>query len=210
MTNATLPLALVSDNAIVRSGLAHVLASAPGIRVGRGVDSITALPADDPPALLVLDLYGPRTARLAPDFWELRPPDSRIIVLCRPDAPPNLSVALRGGVRALLTRESPAAELLAAVQTVRHGGLHVGAELLGPLLTQIVQAPRTRERELTAREIETLRWLARGLTQAQIGARMGLADGTVSTYVKRLRLKLNARTKPELVRRGIELGHLSP
>ncbi|NMO52421.1 response regulator transcription factor [Actinoplanes sp. TBRC 11911] len=209
MTNATVPLALVSDNAIVRSGLAHVLASAPGVRVGGWVDSITALPADDPPALLVLDLYAQRAARLAPDFWELRPPDSRIIALCRPDAPPNLPVALRGGVRALLTRESSAAELLAAVQTVRHGGLHVGAELLGALLSQIAPEPRKRERELTAREVETLRWLASGLTQAQIGARMGLADGTVSTYVKRLRLKLEAGTKPELIRRGIELGHLS-
>jgi DNA-binding CsgD family transcriptional regulator len=39
---------------------------------------------------------------------------------------------------------------------------------------------------------------------------MGLADGTVSTYVKRLRVKLNAGSKSELIRRGIELGHLTP
>jgi DNA-binding NarL/FixJ family response regulator len=166
MTTATLPLALVSDNAIVRSGLAQVLAAAPGVRVHRSADSITALPADDPPALLVLDLSGPRTARLEPSFCELRP--------------------------------------------VRDGGLYVGAELLGHLLSQIAPERRPRDRELTGRETETLRWLARGLTQAQIGERMGLADGTVSTYVKRLRVKLNAGSKPELIRRGIELGHLTP
>jgi DNA-binding NarL/FixJ family response regulator len=113
-------------------------------------------------------------------------------------------------VRGLLTRESPAAELLAAVQAVRDGGLYVGAELLGHLLSQIAPERRTPDRELTGRETETLRWLARGLTQAQIGERMGLADGTVSTYVKRLRVKLNAGSKSELIRRGIDLGHLTP
>ena len=62
---------------------------------------------------------------------------------------------------------------------------------------------------LAPREVETLRWMVRGFTQAQIAARMGLSEATVNTYAKRIRAKLNASNKAELIRRAIELGHLS-
>jgi two-component system invasion response regulator UvrY len=205
-----LGLAVVSSNTIIRSGLTHVLAGAPGVSVRHRVDSITALPANEPPALVVLDLYGQRSSRLGPGYWSLMPAESRIIALCRPDDPPNLPVALQGGARALLTRESGAAELLAAVQTVREGGLHVCMDLLGHLVKQIAPEPPSREPQLANREVETLQWVARGLTHGQISQRMGLTEATVSTYVKRIRTKLNAGNKAELTRRAIELGYVTP
>ncbi|MEO3747900.1 response regulator transcription factor [Plantactinospora sp. B5E13] len=205
-----LPLAVVSGNTIIRSGLAHVLAEAPGVAVRYGVESVTALPTrDDPPALVVLDLYPQRSTRIGASFWALLPPGSRAIALCRPDDPPNLPAALQGGAHAFLTRESEAAELLLAVETVRQGGLHVSADLLGHLVHQTTPEPAGREPQLASREIETLRWVAKGLTHGQISRRMGLTESTVSTYVKRIRTKLNAGNKAELTRRAIELGYVS-
>ncbi|RKR89422.1 two-component system capsular synthesis response regulator RcsB [Micromonospora pisi] len=202
-------LAVVSGNPIIRSGLAHVLADAPGVTVRCDVDSITAIPVrDDPPALVVLDLYGHRGARLGASFWALLPPGSRAIALCRPEDPPNLPAAMQGGAHAFLTRESDTEELLLAVETARQGGLHVSAVLLGHLVTQTAPEPTSRQPQLASREIETLQWVAKGLTHGQISRRMGLTESTVSTYVKRIRTKLNAGNKAELTRRAIELGYV--
>ncbi|MFI6758087.1 response regulator transcription factor [Micromonospora sp. NPDC050417] len=207
---APLRLAVVSGNPIIRSGLAHVLADAPGVTVRYDVDSVTALPLhDDPPALVVLDLYGHRSARLGASFWALLPRGSRAIALCRPEDPPNLPVAIQGGTHAFLTRESDTKELLLAVETTRQGGLHVCAVLLGHLVKQTAPEPTGRLPQLASREIETLQWVAKGLTHGQISRRMGLTESTVSTYVKRIRTKLNAGNKAELTRRAIELGYVT-
>ena len=200
------PLALVSDNAFVRGGLAEVLAGVNGVSVRHLVSAVTALPAADPPSLIVLDLYAQRGAHLGRGFWGRMPPHSRIIALCRPDDPPNLPVAVLSGVRGVLTRDTGAAELVVAVQSVRDGGLYVCAELLDALLRQMTQDPP--EPQLTKREAETLQWVARGLTQSQISRRMGVTDATVATYAKRLRFKFHAANKAELVDRATELGYL--
>ncbi|MFJ6199216.1 DNA-binding response regulator [Micromonospora sp. NPDC092111] len=203
-------LAVVSGNTIIRSGLAQVLAGASGVAVRYGVDTVTALPTrDDPPALVVLDLYGQRSTRVGASFWALLPPGSRTIALCRPDDPPNLPTAMQGGAHAFLTRESAVEELLHGVEIARQGGLYVSADLLGPLVHQTAPEPAGREPQLASREIETLQWVAKGLTHGQISRRMGLTESTVSTYVKRIRTKLNAGNKAELTRRAIELGYVS-
>ncbi|GAA0486405.1 DNA-binding response regulator [Paractinoplanes deccanensis] len=210
MKSSIRTLAVVSGNAIIRGGLSRVLAGAPGVVVKHEVDSITSgrLRAD-PADLLVADLHEQRGSRMGPRFWTLLPPESRVIALVRAEDPPGLLAALQGGVRALLTRDTPAGELLVALQTVRHGGVHVCDQLVGPLLAQTSSERAAREPHLANREIETLRWVAEGLTHEQISRRMGLTEATVSTYVKRIRTKLNAGNKAELTRRAIELGYVT-
>jgi DNA-binding NarL/FixJ family response regulator len=199
---------VVSDNAIVRSGLAEVLQETSGVTLLHHVASITALPADDPPAIVILDLYGQRSARLNRNYWGLLSQGSRIIALCRPDDPPNLAVALQGGTRALLTRDAGARELVNAIQTVRGGGFHVCAELLGPFVDQITSDQiEGQQLRLTAREVEALQWVARGLTNIQIGQQMGLERTTVASYVRRLSHKLSVENKRELRQRAIKLGY---
>jgi DNA-binding CsgD family transcriptional regulator len=65
------------------------------------------------------------------------------------------------------------------------------------------EAAKSRERPVLApRELETATLLAQGLTHRQISRRMGLTEATVSTYVKRLRAKLNVGNKAELTKKG--------
>src|SRR5262249_24905209 len=97
-----------------------------------------------------------------------------------------------------------------AVQTVRAGGLHVTAELVEPLMGQTLPGAPVGRQSLASREVATLQCVAEGLTHGQISRRMGLTAATVSTYVKRIRTKLNAGNKAELTRRAIELGYLRP
>ncbi|WP_405160841.1 LuxR C-terminal-related transcriptional regulator [Nocardia sp. NBC_01499] len=70
-------------------------------------------------------------------------------------------------------------------------------------------APEKGKGQLGKREIEALRWVARGLTHRQVGRRMGLTEETVNTYIKRIRSKLDAHNKAALTRRAIELGYLA-
>ncbi|MEV4346930.1 response regulator transcription factor [Actinoplanes sp. NPDC049596] len=205
-----LSLAVVSVNAIIGAGLSQLLATAPGVKVTDLADSIVALHRTDPPDLVVLDLHEHRTSRLGADFWSAMPAGARGVVLCRSDDPPDLALAVRAGVRAVLTRETAPGELLGAVETARQGGLHVTAELVPPFLEQVVGSPPVRGPQLAVREVETLRWVAQGLTHRQISRRMGLTEATVNTYVKRIRAKLNAGNKAELTRRAVDLGYVAP
>jgi two-component system invasion response regulator UvrY len=207
------PLGVVvaAPSPVIRGGLIHVLTTLPGLTVRYSVDGLTALPPGvSDVALVVLDLAGNQAARIGVDFWAKLPAGSRAIVLCRPEDPPNLVSALRGGVHALLTREFEVDELAKAVTAARHGGLHVAAELFTPLIDRTAAAPAENQQDLARREVETLKWIAEGLTHGQISRRMGLTEATVSTYVKRIRNKLNAGNKAELTRRAIELGYVSP
>jgi two-component system, NarL family, invasion response regulator UvrY len=142
-------------------------------------------------------------------YWALLPQGSRTVVLCAPDAPPDLIAALHGGVHALLTRESDTEELIAAVTVARRGGLHIAAELFDAMVDRALPGGSDHPKTLTGREIEAVKWIADGLTHGQISRRMGLTEATVSTYVKRIRHKLNVGNKAELTRRAIELGYVT-
>jgi DNA-binding NarL/FixJ family response regulator len=70
------------------------------------------------------------------------------VLLCDPAAPPDLSRAMRAGARGFLTRETAHGDLILAIDAVRRSGLHIAAELLGPLT-----AARERRHQLGDREI---------------------------------------------------------
>jgi len=198
-------VAVVASSPLILGGLQQALGGSEGIRVTHRVHSISWLPRATPDTVVVVDLYGvPADDKR---FYSRAPEGAPIVALCVPESPPGLVTALQGGVHALVSRESNTDELLLAVHTARRGGLYVAPNLLRGL----VDTTRGDDRgphELTPREAEALRYLAEGFTHGQISRRMGLAETTVNTYVKRIRHKLNAGNKAELTRRAMELGYL--
>jgi DNA-binding NarL/FixJ family response regulator len=159
------------------------------------------------PDLMIIDLYHLRGAQIGSAFWATLPGKLRVVALCRPEDPPDMIVALQGGVGALLTRESDVDELLTAVRTASKGGVYLSPELTGPLIVNNIKGG-SDYRCLAPREIETLRLVAEGLTHRQISRRMGLSESTVSTYVKQIRTKLRAGNKADLTRAAIDLGYI--
>jgi DNA-binding NarL/FixJ family response regulator len=143
-------------------------------------------------------------------FWSMLPEGTRIVLVCRAGELPELATAVRAGVRAFVTRDCAANELLAAVAAAASDGLHVSAALVEDLV-QPTRDPRAQGTvRLGDREVETLRLVAEGLTHRQISNHMGLTEATVSTYVKRIRSKLNATNKAELTLRAVQLGYVAP
>ncbi|MFD0783262.1 response regulator transcription factor [Micromonospora azadirachtae] len=202
--HATTDVAIVASSPLIRGGLIHTFEHAEHLRVAYQAPVITALPRESASAVIVVDLYG--TAVDGTDYWSLAPQGAPIVALCPPENPPDLQSAIRGGMRALISREHETAELLAAVELARHGALYVAPELLATVVAGPAPRPEAHRHDLTRREIEALRYLAEGFTHGQISRRMGLTETTVSSYVKRIRHKLDAGNKAELTRRAIELG----
>ena len=134
---------------------------------------------------------------------------SRPVVISTWDRPPSLLGAIRAGACACVSRQSDPSAVAAALMVVTLGGFYVCNRLYNQFVTELVGSPRDESNALAPREVETLRWIARGFTQAQIATRMGLSVATINTYAKRIRAKLNATNKAQLTRLAIQLGHLT-
>ena len=132
----------------------------------------------------------------------------RVLVVGEFLEPRQLSSAIRAGAFGCVSGLVDEEELLLAVRTVARGGMYISPSLSALLHSELRGPENPPPTILAPRESETLSWLAVGLTHREIAGRMGLTEATVSTYVKRIRSKLNARNKAELTRVAIELGLL--
>jgi DNA-binding NarL/FixJ family response regulator len=200
-------IAIVEHYDLVRRGLENLLSSSPLLRVVAVVAEPPELdPAQPPPDVIVFGPSPEAEKSLTRLIGELTP-RGRVLVISEFADRQLLAGALRAGAFGCVTRHADDDELLHAVATVALGGLHVAPGLAARVHTEMqlcVSPPLV----LARREAETLRLLAAGLTHRQIARRMNLTEATVSTYVKRIRNKLNVGNKADLTRKAIELGLL--
>lgn len=126
------------------------------------------------------------------------------------DAHPTLLATIRAGARGCISRLAEQRDVREAMRVIVQGGFYLCPRMAGQLQVELASRRDDEQGGLAPREAETLRWIASGLTHAQIATRMGLSQATVNTYAKRIRAKLNVSNKAELTRMAIELGHLSP
>jgi two-component system invasion response regulator UvrY len=199
-------LAVVCGSPVVLRGLEQVLAGASGMMVSRSVSSVAGLHGCPSLDVVVVDVSGLSGARVDSAFWDALPGGQGVVMLCRPEDPPDLISALRGGVRGFLTHACQADELVAVVRATRRGCIYASPALAKSLMTQM-GGDGNGQSGLSRREAETLRLLAAGLTHIQISRRLGVTEATVSTYVRRIRVKLNAGNKADLTRIAIKLGY---
>jgi DNA-binding NarL/FixJ family response regulator len=201
-------IAIVEQHGLVRRGLESLLAGCPLL----SLVAVVAEPSQLDPASLSADviIFGPSRRAEQPLNEAVTELASlgRVLVIADPDDRQFLTAVLRAGAYGCVTRQADDDELLSAVRTVARGGVHVAPGLASRLHAELQQSSVTPPPTLARREIETLRWLAAGLTHGQIARRMALSEATVSTYVKRIRNKLNVGNKADLTRKAIELGLL--
>jgi DNA-binding NarL/FixJ family response regulator len=204
-------VAIVDDQPVRRSGMERLVRLDPALSLVASVsraDELDVLSA--PPDLVVLDIParsgdpGRTVSELIARLARL----SRPIVISTWDRTLPVLTAVRAGACACVSRQAGEAAVSAALSAAAEGGFYV-CSLLSEQFHDELTGPRREEvNGLAPREVETLRWIARGLTQSQIATRMGLSQATINTYAKRIRAKLNATNKAELTRLAIQLGHL--
>ncbi|MDO8187441.1 response regulator transcription factor [Conexibacter sp. JD483] len=206
-------MVLADDHAVVRSGLRLLLESDSQIAVVAEAGDMTAADAavrSQRPDVLVLDLHMPGEASL-PAIPRLRAdcPGTAVVVLTAQRDPSYAGEALRLGATGYVPKEAAGRCLLEAIRTVAGGGTYLEPEL-GARLAATTAAAAGAAPELTARELEVLRLIARGLTNREIAERLFLSVRTIESHRARIQRKLGRSRRSDLVDYAIERGLVEP
>ena len=215
-----LKVVVADDQAIVRGGIRAMLESADDIEVvGEAEDGAQAveLALRAHPDVVVMDVRMPGVDGIEATRRLLSAGSrARILMLTTFDLDEYVFQAMRAGAAGFLLKATPPERLTEAVRVVA-----AGESLLDPLITRrlvehFLAQPSTdperlrRLEDLTGREREILRLLARGLSNAQMGELLFLSETTVKSYVTRLLGKLDVRTRVQAVVLAYETGLVRP
>ena len=207
MSDEQLTVVLADDHAVVRTGLKLLLSQAGMEVVAEAGDVETALRyvLGHKPDILVLDLNMPGEPSLPaiPRFLEASP-QTRIVVLTMQQEPQFAREALTNGATAYVLKEAADDELVQAVHAAREGRTYVNPSLGARLATEPVASGPPGG--LTDREVDILRLIALGHTNAEIAEQLYLSVRTVETHRAHIQQKLGRTTRAELVRYALDNG----
>jgi two-component system nitrate/nitrite response regulator NarL len=199
-----LRILLASDDPLARSGLLALLAGLPDVEVSGhaslGDDWLARAREEDADAI-VADLGTADTG--AESFPSLGPGEVPALVLVTDEAQGR--AALLAGARGVLLRDADPDRLHSALQAVVRGLIVVDDATAAPLRPR-APAPLPTSETLTPREMEALQLLSEGLSNRQIGERLGIGERTAKFHVNSILAKLGALTRTEAVVLAVRLG----
>jgi DNA-binding NarL/FixJ family response regulator len=213
---------IADDQELVRTGFRMILEAERDIEVvgeaTNGLEAV-ALARELAPDVLLMDIRMPEldgisAARevLADGGSGAAPP--RVLMLTTFDLDEYVYDALRSGASGFLLKDLPAAQLVAGVRTVGAGDALLAPAITRRLIEEFVSAapdgPPPGLEDLTPRELEVFRLVARGLSNAEIAQELIIAETTVKTHVARLLMKLGVRDRVQAVVLAYESGLVVP
>ena len=209
---------LADDQALVRAGFRMILKAEPEIDVvgeaGDGAEAV-ALARDLAPHVVLMDVRMPvldgieATRRIVDGDAA-----TRVLVLTTFDLDEYVYEALRAGASGFLLKDAPEEQLVAGIKIVADGGSLFAPAVTRRLIERFAGrhaiAPPPGLDELTARELEVLRLVARGLSNAEIAASLVVSEHTVKTHVAHVLGKLDLRGRVQAVVLAYETGIVRP
>jgi DNA-binding NarL/FixJ family response regulator len=206
---------VVDDQELVRMGFRLILERAGFAVVGEagdGMDAVTAV-RELRPDVVLMDIRMPRLDGVEATRRIMSGPGPlpKVLVLTTFDLDGYVYAAVRAGASGFLLKDVSPDDLVHAVRVVARGESMLAPSLIARLLAQFTRRPpagqpRAELAELTERELEVTRLVARGLSNAEIGARLFLSEATVKTYVSRLLAKLGLRDRVQVAVLAYETG----
>ena len=210
----TIRVLVVDDQSMVRAGLRMLLADEPDIEVvaeaGNGREAV-AQAARFHPDVVLMDIRMPELDGLEATRRILAAdPSARVLVLTTFDLDEYVYEALCAGASGFVLKDDPPEQLIAAVHTVADGDA-----LLSPAVTRRVirrftrlqrHAPPKALEDLTGREMDVFRLVARGLSNAEVGRELFISETTVKTHVTRVLQKLGVRDRAQAIVLAYQAG----
>jgi DNA-binding NarL/FixJ family response regulator len=213
---------IVDDQSLVRAGFRMILEAEEDVDVvGEAADGVEALAAaaELKPDVILMDVRMPNVDGLEATrrLLEGQEEGPRVLILTTFDLDEYVYEALRVGASGFLLKDTPPEQLVDAIHVVANGDA-----LLSPVITRrvieefvrrppdSVRKPAPELEELTPRELEVLRFIARGLSNAEIAKEAFVSETTVKTHVAHILLKLRIRDRVQAVVFAYENGVVAP
>ncbi len=215
-------VALADDQELVRAGFRTLIESAEDLEVvGEAADGEEAvcLVHDHRPDVVLMDVRMPRVDGIEATkrIHDLSGAENvRVLVLTTFDLDEYVHAALRAGASGFLLKDASPAELLNAIRVIHEGDALLAPSITRRLIEDFAQHSRPEKtpasvlQDLTARELEVLMLVARGLSNAEIADELVVSPATAKTHVSRILSKLAARDRAQLVVVAYETGLVSP
>ncbi|MBC7881979.1 MAG: response regulator transcription factor [Anaerolineae bacterium] len=202
--SAKIQVLIVDDHSIVRQGLATIINRDPEMTViAQAEDGQQAIDLfrEHQSDVTLMDLRMPRIAgveaisAICAEFKQ-----ARIIVLTTYDGDEDIYRGLQAGAKGYLLKDAKPNELLNAIRTVHSGQQYIPPEV-GAKLVQRMSNP-----ELSERELEVLRLIAKGLSNQEIGTALSIGESTVKSHVNRILSKLGVNDRTQAVIVSVKRG----
>jgi DNA-binding NarL/FixJ family response regulator len=214
---------LVDDQALVRAGFRMILDAEPEMEVvgeasdGRdAVDQVRSLRPD----VVLMDIRMPELDGLEAARRILSTNGAeapKILMLTTFDLDEYVYEALRAGASGFLLKDTPPEQLVSAIHVIAQGEALLSPSITRRVISEFVkgtgpkpQAQFPRLEDLTARELEVMKAIARGLSNAEIAKELFVSETTVKTHVARILMKLGLRDRVQAVVLAYEAGVVQP
>jgi len=212
----TTRILIADDQALVRGGLRMILDAQPDLEVvGEAVDGREALQQarELSPDLVLMDVRMPELDGLEATRRLLdRDPSAKVIVLTTFDLDDYVYEAIRAGASGFLLKSAPPQQLIAGIRTVMAGDALLAPEITRRLLDRFVARPPRPTTippdfaDLSERELEVLRLIADGRSNAEIAVDLFISEATVKTHVTHILTKLRLRDRVQAVALAYRTG----
>ena len=214
---------VADDQVLLRAGLAGIVDTAPDMTVvGQAGDGGAALVTtqDTHPDIVLMDIRMPVMDGIEATRQIVASTNAKVLILTTFDLDEYVYEALQNGASGFLVKDTPPAELLAAIRIVAAGDALLSPRVTRRLIDRFVKSgdrglsrdPVVLPDDVTSREREVLALVAAGHTNPEIAEKLHIGIGTAKTHVARLLSKLDARDRVQLVIRahGLDQAHRSP
>ncbi|MBB5804041.1 DNA-binding NarL/FixJ family response regulator [Saccharothrix ecbatanensis] len=203
---------VVDDQALLRGSFRVLVDSEPDLRVvgeaGDGAEAVSVV-REVSPDVVLMDIRMPGVDGIAATREICSSSTARVLILTTFDLDEYVYSALRAGASGFLLKDTPPADVLAAVRVVAAGDALLAPSVTRRLVAEFSRTPEPRTVRLdgiTEREQDVLMLIARGSSNSEIMAELHLSPGTVKTHIGRLLHKLQARDRAQLVIAAYESG----
>jgi DNA-binding NarL/FixJ family response regulator len=211
---------IADDDHLMRAGLAELLSYDTGIEIaghaGTGRQAVE-LAQRSRPDIVLMDIRMPDMDGITATRELTRVlPEVKVIVLTTFEQDDYIFGALRAGASGFLLKRTRPEDLITAVHTVAAGDGLLSPSVTRRVITRLAQQPNPQYSsgpdldQLTVREREVLRFIARGLSNREIATALTIEETTVRTHVKRILMKLALRDRIQAVIYAYENGFIQP